>query len=89
MENYETVMTNCQFTPENIYNLAETGIITVISRCGQKQVAQAASAERGQLVVIFSVINATGNSLSIVFSVSKVQVQGLFFEMLTSWLCYT
>ena len=54
MENYKTVMTKCQFTPENVYNLDVTGIIAVIelpkaiSRW-DKQVAQAASAERGQL----------------------------------------
>lgn len=86
MDNYDTVMSKYHFTPENIYNLDETGITTVmdppkvISQRGQKQVAQAASSERGQLVTMCSIVNAIGNSLPPVFIFPRHKYKDYFLK---------
>lgn len=65
----EDIMHRKQFPPHNIYNLDETGITTVqkppkiIAVKGQKQIGQATSAERGQLITMCNIINAVGNTI--------------------------
>jgi hypothetical protein len=66
--NFEQALRSYTFTPENIYNLHETGITTlvqalnIVARKGTKQVGQIVSAERGQLITICGIVNASGNS---------------------------
>lgn len=63
-ENYETLK-NYNFTPNRIFNLDETNILTVvqapnvIAQTGIKQVGQSVSAERGQLITMCGIRNAT------------------------------
>ncbi|KAB0793383.1 hypothetical protein PPYR_13003 [Photinus pyralis] len=63
----KTVIEKHGFTPENIWNLDETGVTTVhrpskiIGPKGAKQVAKVTSGERGQLVTVCSAVNACGN----------------------------
>lgn len=55
--------------PQDIYNLDETGMMTVhkppkvLAPTGKKQVGQATSAERGQLVTLVGIVCATGKAL--------------------------
>ena len=78
-DNYDRVMTKFKFPPENIYNLDETGVTTVmkpvkvISTTGKKQVAQIASAERGELVTFVGIVNAVGQSLPPVYIFPRVR----------------
>lgn len=70
---YTSVLEKYQFTAENIWNLDETGITTVmrpvkvVSTKGKKQVGQIASGERGVLVTFVGIINAIGTSLPPIF----------------------
>lgn len=72
-DNYERALQLYPFTAEKIYNLDETGITTVVqaphvvAKKGAKQVGQAVSAERGQLVTMCAIVNACGNSVPPVF----------------------
>lgn len=76
--NLETVFSRYQFSPNNIYNCDETGLLTVtdppkiIAPCGSKQVAQISSGERGVLVTMLNFINATGNTVPPVFIFPRV-----------------
>lgn len=71
--NYENVLQRGNYTPDRIYNLDETNIMTVvqapnvIARTGQKQVGQSVSAERGQLITMCAIVNALGNTIPPVF----------------------
>ncbi|KAG5870680.1 hypothetical protein JTB14_015793 [Gonioctena quinquepunctata] len=63
-----------QFSPNDIYNVDETGILTVRNksskvpaRCGKKQVNTLLSAERGVLVTAETCMNAAGNLMPIMF----------------------
>ncbi|XP_018574674.1 uncharacterized protein LOC108913591 [Anoplophora glabripennis] len=55
--------------PQDIYNIDETGMMTVhkppkvLAPTGKKQVGQATSAERGQLVTLVGIVCATGKAL--------------------------
>ncbi|XP_023218187.1 uncharacterized protein LOC111632236 [Centruroides sculpturatus] len=77
-KNLEDVMKRYEFTPDRIYNCDETGFTTVhkppnvISRKGEKQVAQVTSGERGQLVTVLCFINAMGNALPPAFVFPRV-----------------
>lgn len=72
-DNYEKVLEKGTFTPDRIYNLDETNIMTVvqspnvIAKTGQKQVGQCVSAERGQLITMCAIVNALGNTIPPVF----------------------
>lgn len=72
-DNYEKVLRKYNFTPDRIFNLDETNIMTVvqapnvIAQTGIKQVGQSVSAERGQLITMCGIGNAIGNSLPPVF----------------------
>ena len=67
--NLETVMDRYKFPSNRIYNIDETGLMTVhkppkvIASKGEKQVGQITSGERGQLVTLVGAINAVGNSI--------------------------
>jgi hypothetical protein len=67
--NLERLMEKHNFSPNEIYNVDETGLTTVqkppkvIAARGAKQVGQITSAERGTLVTMCGAINATGNSI--------------------------
>ena len=72
-ENYAEVLRKWRFEGLNIYNLDETGISTVVqmpkivAEVGTKQVGQAVSGERGQLITMCCIVNAVGNALPPVF----------------------
>lgn len=67
--NYERVLHRSQFSPEQIYNVDESGITTVhippkvVAGKGVKQVGQVTSGERGKLVTIIAAINTIGNTV--------------------------
>ncbi|XP_030749369.1 uncharacterized protein LOC115877363 [Sitophilus oryzae] len=72
-DNYEKVIKKYCFKPEQIYNLVETGLSTVlkpvkvVSTKEKKQVGQVSSAERGETVTFVGIINAIGGSIPPVF----------------------
>lgn len=72
-------MVRYKFKPDEIYNLDETGVTTVmkpvkvVSTVGKRQVSQMASAERGQLVTFVGIVNAAGNVIPPVFVLPRVR----------------
>lgn len=85
-ENIESILKKYQFTADRIYNGDETGLCTVadqpkvITQRGIKQVAQASSAERGQLVTMLAFISASGNTVPPVFIFPRVRFSELMVE---------
>ncbi|KAJ4428125.1 hypothetical protein ANN_24139 [Periplaneta americana] len=65
-------------SPEKIWNLDETGLSTVqgqskiVAPKGMKQIGNATSGERWQLVTMIAAVNAVGNSLSPMFIFPRV-----------------
>lgn len=76
---YVSLLEKYQFTPDQIWNLDETGITTVmkpvkiVSTKGKKQVGQITSGERGVLVTFVGIINAMGTSLPPVFVFPRIR----------------
>ena len=64
------------FLPSDIYNLNETGCMTVYGirnvRVTAPRVGKVTSAERGMLVTTLVAINACGNSVSAMFVFPRV-----------------
>lgn len=66
---YKNLLEKYQFSPENIYNVDESGITTVhnptkvIAVKGVKQVGGMTSGERGVNTTVIACINAVGNSI--------------------------
>ncbi|GBO46976.1 hypothetical protein AVEN_199426-1, partial [Araneus ventricosus] len=83
-DNLYAVMEKYKFKPERIRNFDETGTTTVlqspkvIAQTGKKQVAQAVSGERGELVSFCRIISATGNSIPPVFIFPRVKYKDYF-----------
>ena len=77
-DNLQKVFERHQFSPNDIYNIDETGVTTVqkptkvIAKRGMKQVAKMTSAERGSLVTMCCAVNATGNALPPFFVFPRV-----------------
>ncbi|KAF2878902.1 hypothetical protein ILUMI_27262 [Ignelater luminosus] len=77
--NFKSVLEKYKFIPDQIFNLDETGITTVLSSPkvvapkGKKQIGLVASAERGELVTYVEIIGATGNALSPVYIFPRVR----------------
>ena len=77
-DNYERIMGQYNFTPDQIINLDKTGIGTVlftpkvIAGRKQRQVGQIVSAERGELVTFCGIITAFGFSLPPVYVFPRV-----------------
>ena len=75
-----------QISPQNIYNLDETGVTTVqnpgrvVSVLRKKQVGATASQERGELVTMCCAINAIGNSLPPFYIFPRVNVKQHFLN---------
>uniref|UniRef100_A0A146KT86 Tigger transposable element-derived protein 6 n=1 Tax=Lygus hesperus TaxID=30085 RepID=A0A146KT86_LYGHE len=70
----ESLMVKNHFLPQNIYNVDETGILTVpnkaskvLARKGKKQVGALTSSERGVLVTTEICMNAAGNYMAPMF----------------------
>lgn len=65
--NLSNVMDKYKFTPQNVYNVDETGITTVqrpgriLAQKGQKVVGFATSGERGKTTTVVCAFNASGN----------------------------
>lgn len=78
-DNLKKVLDIHKFPAERIFNLDETGVTTVmkpvkiVSTTGKKQVSQAASAERGELVTFVGIINASGQSIPPVYVFPRVR----------------
>lgn len=85
-EKLENVLKKYKFTPDRIHNADETGLCTVtnppkvIAERGSKQVAQASSAERGQLVTMLGFISASGNTVPPVFIFPRVRFKTFMLE---------
>lgn len=78
-ENYCSLLEKYSFKAEQIYNLDESGITTVmrpprvVAEKGRKQVGQISSAERGELVTFVGIINAAGRALPPVYVVPRMR----------------
>lgn len=76
---YIFVIEKNKFHADQIWNLDETGITTVmkpvkvVSTKGKKQVGQISSAERGVLVTFVGIINAIGRSLPPIFVYPRIR----------------
>lgn len=83
-ENLLRAYNKCNFGPNRIFNLDETGISTVvdapniIAQKGVKQVGQVTSAERGALVTMCAIVSADGNSLPPVFIFPRARYHDSF-----------
>ncbi|KAJ8963711.1 hypothetical protein NQ314_005432 [Rhamnusium bicolor] len=84
--NYISITTKYKFTPDRIYNIDESGISTilpcprVIAETGKKQVGQAVSGKRGQLLTFVGIINATGNALPPAIIFPRVRYKDYFLN---------
>lgn len=64
--NYDKVIQNIDFEPQNVWNVDEMGLTTVhtpnrvVARRGRKQIGQITSSERGVVVSMALPINASG-----------------------------
>lgn len=78
---YEQVTQSIEFTPNNIYNVDETGLTTVhkpdrvISRRGRKQVGRITAAERGTVVSMALAICANGSKVPPLLVFPRVRYQ--------------
>lgn len=76
---YAYVLEKYKFKPDNIWNLDETGITTVmppakvVAPKGKKQVAHISSQERGELVTFVGMVNAVGGTVPPVFVYPRVR----------------
>lgn len=76
---YAHVLEKFKFKPEQIWNLDETGITTVmppvkvVATKGKKQVAHISSQERGELVTFVGMISAAGGAVPPVFVYPRVR----------------
>jgi hypothetical protein len=72
-KNLEDVMTKEKYTPDNIYNMDETGVTTVqdpgkvVSTQGKKRVGSVTSWERGKNITVICSMNAAGNFIPPMF----------------------
>lgn len=75
-----------KFGPQDIYNLDETGMTTVhkppkiLAPRGKKQIGQATSAERGQLVTLVAIVSATGKALPPLLIFPRKQIKDHFLK---------
>lgn len=78
-QNFTAILEKHKFTAQQIFNLDETGITTVmkpvkvVSSKGKKQVGQVASGERGELVTFVGIVNATGSTVPPVFIYPRIR----------------
>jgi len=76
--NLNEVRSRHQYGPEDIYNVDESGLVTVqkpvkvIANKGTRQVGRMTSAERGTLVTICCAVNAIGNAVPPLFVFPRV-----------------
>lgn len=85
-DNLDTLYKRHEFTPENIWNVDETGVTTVqrpsrvVAAKGSKQVGLVTSAERGELVTLCCAVNAIGNSIPPMFVIPRVRHNERFVQ---------
>ncbi|KAJ4426335.1 hypothetical protein ANN_27149 [Periplaneta americana] len=69
-----------------IYNLEETAVTAVVqapkfvAETGVKQIGQAVSAKRGQLVIFCAIISATGQTMPPVFDFPREKFRNIFLQ---------
>ncbi|XP_049771713.1 uncharacterized protein LOC126148402 [Schistocerca cancellata] len=83
----ESVFKEHKFSPDQIYNVNETGIMTVpnkpskvLALRGQKQVDVFSSADRGILVTTETCINAAGNFMPVMFVFPRKRENSLLMD---------
>lgn len=83
----ESLYLKYQFSPNDIYNVDETGILTVpnkpskvLALRGKKQVGSLASAERGVLVTTEICVNAAGNFVPTMFVFPRKRENALLMD---------
>lgn len=68
---YRELPINSKFTSDQIYSVNEIGMTTlvpaphIVAQTGVKQVGQVVSKEKGQLIAVCTIINATENTLPV------------------------
>ncbi|KAK7171404.1 hypothetical protein R3I93_003875 [Phoxinus phoxinus] len=83
-DNLSKVLEKHKFSPQNIWNVDETGVTTVqtpdriVARRGEKQVGALTSAERGTLVTMVCAGNAIGNTIPPMFIFPRVHFKSHF-----------
>lgn len=83
-DNLERALKRYNITGDKIFNLDETGVTTVldspkvIAQRGIKQVGQAVSAERGELVTFCAIVCANGNTIPPAFVFPRVKFKPQF-----------
>lgn len=72
-DNYERALKADIFQAQQIFNIDETGVSTVlqapnvVAKLGARQVGQAVSGERGTMITMCMIVNAIGNTVPPVF----------------------
>ncbi|KAL2083799.1 hypothetical protein ACEWY4_021572 [Coilia grayii] len=85
-DNLSKVLQKHKFSPQNIWNVHETGITTVqtpdrvVARRGEKQVGALTSAERGTLVTMAFAGNVIGNTIPPMFIFPRVHFKSHFIH---------
>ncbi|XP_054286972.1 uncharacterized protein LOC129002892 [Macrosteles quadrilineatus] len=83
-KNLEMVRGKNKFKPDNIINVDETGLTTVlespkvVAPTGVKQIGQTVSAERGELVTVCGIVTAAGNAIPPVYIYPRVNMKSSF-----------
>ena len=79
-------MDRYKFTPNDIWNVDETGVSTVqkpnkvVALKGVKQIGSITSSERGQMITICSAGNATGNFVPSMFVFPRKKFKNHFIR---------
>jgi transposase-like protein len=84
--NFKDIMTRFQAQSYNIWNMDETGVVTVqkpnrvVAKRGGKQIGYTTSAERGQLVTLVCTVSATGSYIPPFFVFPRVHFKDYFIR---------
>ena len=87
----EVLLRDGTITPQNIWNLDETGISTVVKpgkifgEKGTKQIGRISSGERGATVTMCCCVNSIGNALPPVYVFPRVNFKKHMFKRCPNW----
>ena len=86
LANYEKALWKHKIPANRIFNIDETGVSTVmqtprlVAPKGIKQVGEAVSAERGEMITFCAIVGATDNTIQPVFIFSRVRFEKEFLN---------
>nr|CAI5839755.1 unnamed protein product [Callosobruchus analis] len=87
---YSSILEKYKFSPNQIWNLDETGLTTVmeppkvVASKGKKQVANVSSQERGESITVIGIISAVGGTVPPVFLFPRLRNPMEYFSNISS-----